>query len=125
MNNDDHQSLVIAHERRIEALLNADTEALAEVVSEDLTFVSAAGAVMTRPEVVASFQAGTMRIERMDCSDISTRIYGDTGVLLYRADGRSVVGGEVHEGITRSTTVYVREGGNWKMVAQHQSRIED
>ena len=124
MNNDDHQSLVAAHESRIRALLDADTDALAKVVSEELTFVSATGSIMTRPEVVAAFQAGTMRIERMDCSEISTRIYGDTGVLLYRADGRSVIGDEVHEGITRSTTVYVRTDGNWKMVAQHQSRIE-
>lgn len=120
----DHEALKAAHEQRIQALLDADTDALARVVSEDLTFVSSSGAVMTRPEVVASFKAGTMRIERMDCRNISTRIYGDTGVLLYTADGRSRFKEHVVEGLTRNTTVYVRFEGAWKMVAQHQSRIE-
>ncbi len=120
----DHEALKAAHERRIQALLDADTEVLAGVVSEDLTFVSSSGAVMTRPEVLASFRAGTMRIERMDCREVSTRIYGDTGVLLYTADGRSRFGEQVVEGLTRNTTVYVKCEGDWKMVAQHQSRIE-
>ena len=124
MSNADHESLKAAHEQRIAALLAADTDALARVVSEELTFVSSSGGVMTRPEVVASFRAGTMRIERMDCSEISTRIYGDTGVLVYTADGRSRFGDTVTEGLSRNTTVYVRFDGQWKMVAQHQSRIE-
>ena len=109
---------------RIRALLDADTAALAEVVSEDLTFVSATGAITTRPEVITAFRDGTMSIDRMDCSEITTRIYGDTGILMYRADGRTRHHDQVFEGLSRSTTVYVRQGGGWKMVAQHQSRIE-
>ena len=122
--NADHQSLEQAHEQRIRALLEADTAALAEVVGEDLTFVSSSGQVMSRAEVVAAFEAGTMRIERMDCTDVSTRIYGDTGIVLYQADTKMIHGDDTVEGLTRSTTIYVRRDGGWQMVAQHQSRVE-
>ena len=118
------QSLIEAHERRIQALLDADTRVLAEVVSEELTYVSSTGTLMTRPEVFAAFEAGTMQIQRMECDAVSTRLYGDTGIVLYEADTRMRNGDQVIEGMTRSTTVYVRERGNWRMVAQHQSRLE-
>lgn len=118
------RSLLAAHERRIQALLDADTAVLAEVVSEDLTYVSSTGVVMNRPEVFAAFEAGTMQIERMDCGSVSSRLYGDTGIVLYEADTRMRNGDQVIEGMTRSTTVYVRQGDGWRMVAQHQSRIE-
>lgn len=124
MSTADHQSLTEAHERRMKALLDADTTALAEVVSEDMNFVSPTGTILTRPEVVAAFEAGTMRIERMDCSEISIRIYGDMGILMYRAMAKTRMGDTVLEGDTRSTSVYVRNGDSWKMVSQHQSRVE-
>jgi ketosteroid isomerase-like protein len=120
----DHESLVQAHEARIAALLAGDLPALALVVGEDMTFVSATGQVQTRADVIASFEAGTLSIIRMDCRDVSTRIYGDVGVLLYVADGQTRHGGEMFEGVTRSTTVYARRAGGWQMVAQHQSRVE-
>ena len=65
-----------------------------------------------------------MQIMRMDASDISTRIYGDIGILIYKADGKSRDGETVVKAITRSTTVYAFRDGGWQMISQHQSRIE-
>ena len=113
-----------AHEQRIQALLDGNLDSLAEVVGEDMVFVSASGVSQTRAQVFAAARAGELRIERMDCSDFDIRIYGDVGILAYTADGRSVFGDAVVEGITRSTTVYVERAGQWQMVSQHQSRIE-
>ena len=119
-----HTSLVDAHHARMRALLDGDVDALGRVVGEDLTFVSSFGKIQTRPEVFEAFKRGTLRIERMETFDITTRIYGDIGILLYAADTKMIDGDVTVEGKTRSTTVYAMRDGGWQLVAQHQSRIE-
>jgi hypothetical protein len=117
-------SLIAAHHTRLQALLDGDLETLATVVGEDLRFVSAFGKVQTRPDVFAAFESGTLKIERMNSSDIGTRLYGDIGILIYKADTRTIDGDTVIEGMTRSTTVYAFRDGGWQLISQHQSRIE-
>jgi ketosteroid isomerase-like protein len=119
-----HASLIDAHRTRLRALLDGDVATLSTVVGEDLVFVSSYGKTQTRPEVFAAFQGGTLKIERMVSSDISTRIYGDIGILIYKADTKMIDGDVAVEGMTRSTTVYARRNGGWQLVSQHQSRIE-
>lgn len=121
---DRHALLMRAHETRLKALLAGDLEMLKTVVGEDMVFVSSFGGTSTRADVIASFNAGTMQILRMDASDISTRIYGDIGILIYKADAKMRDGDKVLEGMTRSTTVYAFRNGGWEMISQHQSRIE-
>lgn len=119
-----HKSLIQAHETRLKALLDGDLDSLATVVGEDMEFVSTHGKTTTRAEVIEAFKAGTMKIHRMDASDISTRLYGDIGILSYTADGKTTHGDITTEGMTRSTTVYAYRDGGWRMVSQHQSRLE-
>lgn len=119
-----HASLVDAHHARIQALLDGNVEALRNVVGEDLRFVSSFGKIQTRPEVFDAFKRGTLRIERMKTFDISTRIYGDIGILLYAADTKMIDGDVTVEGTTRSTTVYAMRESGWQLISQHQSRLE-
>ncbi len=117
-------SLIDAHHTRLRALLDGDVATLSTVVGEDLVFVSPYGKTQTRPEVFTAFQSGALKIERMESSDISTRIYGDIGILIYKADTKMVDGDVTVEGMTRSTTVYAGRSDGWQLVSQHQSLIE-
>jgi hypothetical protein len=116
-------SLIAAHKARLQALIAGDVDALARVVGEDMRFIAPDGTEITRPDVVASLQNGTLRIDKMDCYDISTRLYGDTGILLYSAQSHTSDGDAVFEGRVRCTTVYVWRSKAWQMVSQHQSRL--
>ena len=118
-------SLIAAHDARLQALIAGDVDALARVVSEDMRFIGPDGTEITRPDVVASLQNGTLSIEKMDCYDISTRLYGDTGVLLYSAQARTSDGENVFAGRVRCTTIYIWRAEGWQMVSQHQSRLAD
>ena len=118
-------SLIAAHDARLQALMAGNVDALARVVGEDMRFVGPDGTEITRPDVVASLQNGTLSIEKMDCYDISTRLYGDTGILLYSAQARTSDGKNVFEGRVRCTTIYIWRAEGWQMVSQHQSRLAD
>ena len=126
MNNgtaEDHTSLVATHHARIQALLNADLDALRNVVGEDLVFISAFGHTMAWPDVVASISSGSLKMLRMDAAGIKTRIYGDVGLLTYRAKTESEHDGEKIVTSTLSVTVYVKRNGGWQMVSQQHSPL--
>lgn len=118
---EDHASLVAAHNARTQALLDGNLDELSKVVGEDLLFISAFGQTRTWPDVVASIQSGSLKMLRMDAADIETRIYGDVGLLTYKADTVSEDDGERIETSTLSVTVYVKRGGGWQMVSQQHS----
>ncbi len=119
-----HVSLTAAHHDRLNAVLEGDLDALAKVVGEDMIYVSSFGKAHTRADVFAAFRSGTMKIERMESYDISTRIYGNIGILIYQADTKMMNGNDIVEGITRSTTVYEMRNGDWLMISQHQSAVD-
>ncbi len=121
---EDHASLVAAHHARIQALLEGDLDALSKVVGEDLVFISAFGQTKTWPEVVTSIKSGALKMRRMDSADISTRIYGDVGILTFKADTVSEDDGVTFESTTLSATVYVKRNGGWQMVSQQHSPIQ-
>ncbi len=121
--NEREEGLLAAHEARIAALVSGDLEALAKVVGEDLVFVNAGGKVMRRPEIFAAFQAGTMKVERIDADNIETRFYGETAILSYRAQTTVRDGESLIDGLTQNTCVFVNRDGRWQMVSQHQCAI--
>ncbi len=120
---EDHASLVAAHHARVQALLDGDLDALSKVVGEDLVFISASGQTRTWPEVVTSFETGSLKMRRMDSADIATRIYGDVGLLTYKADTVSEDEGVTIEATTLSVTVYVKRDIGWQMVSQQHSPL--
>ena len=121
MSTPDREGLLAAHNARIRALLDGDIEALSAVVADDMLFIGPTGSTMTRDDVALAITQGTMQFLRMDCADVSTVLYGNTGVLRYAADSETRVDSVVHVSRTRSTTVYVHRDDAWQMVAQHQS----
>ena len=121
MSTPDREGLLAAHDARIRALLDGDIEALSAVVADDMLFIGPTGSTMTRDDVALAITQGTMQFLRMDCADVSTVLYGNTGVLRYAADSETRVDSVVHVSRTRSTTVYVYRNDAWQKVAQHQS----
>ena len=119
----DMESLLIAHGQCLQALMQNDVEALSRVVAEEMRFIGPDGHEITRPDVVDALSNGRLIIEKMYCYDISMRLYGDVGVLLYSADARSSDGVTTYEGKVRCTTVYAWRDARWQMVSQHQSRL--
>ena len=120
---EDHDSLVAAHHARVQALLDGNLDALSKVVGKDLLFISAFGQTMVWPDVVKSIQSGSLKMLRMDSADIKTQIYGDVGLLTYKADTVSEHDGEKVETSTLSVTVYVKRDGGWQMVSQQHSPL--
>ena len=91
----------------------------------DMIYISSFGKARARADVFAAFQSGTIKIERIGSYDISTGIYGGIKILIYQADTKMINGDNIVEGVTWSTTVYRMRKGDWLMISQHQSPVEE
>ena len=128
MSTPDREGLLAAHNARMRALLDGDIEALSAVVADDMLFIGPTGSTMTRDDVALAITQGTMQFLRMDCADVSTVLYGNTGVLRYAADSETRVDSVVHvSGLARPPFAYIARtrGKWWRSTSQIGSRVPD
>jgi len=76
--------------------------------------------VMERDETLAAVEA-TTRWEACDFTDMhSVELTDDSAVVAYRADARRPNGSTY---ATYATSVYVKQGGSWKLAVHQQTPI--
>tara|TARA_B100001113_G_scaffold3961_2_gene3451 strand:+ start:3463 stop:3828 length:366 start_codon:yes stop_codon:yes gene_type:complete len=111
------------HETRVRALIDGDLETLDQIVADDLTFTTPHGTVLTKRMVFDSVRSGEMKVTRMDVDELVVREYGNTAIVTYRTDTTYTDGNVLVDGSVRSTTVYLRRNGFWKLVTAQQTLI--
>lgn len=124
----------LKHERRHEidaleeawcsALLHADTEALASMMSDDYISITARGILQTKDETLNKLRTRQTRIISLELSDRKVRFYGSTALVTSLAQVEGTSENEDISGNFRYTHVYVRNpSGVWKLVSAEASRI--
>ena len=124
----DEQAVLTVNARLEAAILASDTATFRQVFAPEYLFITATGAIRPRDEVLRYYGAKEVawRVYRMD--SIRVRLFGDAAVVtaLGVMEGAWVAGpraGTDLSGRYRSTRVYVRRDGRWKLVSTHESRI--
>jgi ketosteroid isomerase-like protein len=108
------RALELAHN---EAIAHGDVAALERTLSDDFTFITQRGFLVTKPQVLRGLANGAFRYEYRQISDLKIRIYGEvavvTGLSLFsgQQDGRE------YSDANRFTHVYARQRGHWLAVA--------
>lgn len=107
-----------------EALLKRDIAALECIYSEDFTATSSAGEVKDKAQVIKQFKSGGAKYEMIALDAVTVRAYGETATLtgLMTIKGtRSNNQSFDHQ--NRIIRVYVKQQGQWRLVAQQSTRI--
>jgi ketosteroid isomerase-like protein len=107
------------------AVIGNDVSQMDHLLADDYIGISANGTVETKAQALALRKAGTMRISRLDLSDLKVRVYGDTAVVTSRASLQGSNGQSDISGNYRYTRVYNRRLGQWKIVSFEASRMHD
>jgi ketosteroid isomerase-like protein len=111
--------------RRIQAMLQVDTEDLNRILAEDLTYTHSNGKVDSKSELIASLKSGERRYQRIEPEDVKVRLYGNTAILTGRAKLKTVSKGQETSFQIQFTNVYAKESGRWQMVAWQSSRLPE
>ena len=108
------------------AMLKGNAAALASLLSDDYTAITAKGAIETKEQAISSLRAGGLQLTGLSISDRKVRIYGATAVVTSMAELTGSRNAHEVSGRYRYTRVYVRnQAGQWKIVSFEASRIQE
>ncbi len=111
---------------RLEALWNdahmrGDASALDQLWADELVAVVPRMAPLPKQEALAFVRSAQMKFLRYESSDVTVKVYGNSAVARGRLLRARERGGQAIQDNWRFTKVYVRQGGQWRVVAFHAS----
>ena len=108
---------------RIQAQIHADAKALDRIYAEDFIGVGPSGTVRTKPQVLSDFTAGSLKFQSITTDEVQVRVYENTAVET----GLSImIGQDKGKAVPRDnrfTRVWVKQKGQWRLVANHYSLL--
>ena len=117
----DKEQLVKLEEVWNQAHLRGDAGALAGLWAEDLVVIVPRMRIFSRADALAMVQSGRMGFERYETTDVQVRVYGEAALTTGRLRRTRVVGGNVMKDDWQFTKAYIRQQGQWRVVAFHAS----
>jgi len=106
---------------RIQAQIHADATALDRIYAADFIGVGPSGRVRTKPQVISDFTSGDLKFQSITTDDVQVRVYGNTAVETGRSTMIGQDKGKTVPRDTRFTRVWVKQQGQWRLVANHYS----
>lgn len=100
-----------------QAQLTANTATMATMLSDNYLGIYADGTLATKAETIDSFKNGTTRFSQIRTWDRKIRVFGNTAVVVSKAQVVGTHDGESLSGLYRYTRVYHRHNGVWKIVS--------
>jgi len=117
------QQISALSDQMIQAQLKADTSYFEKNYADDATIVHGNGKLFTKAQEIADLKSGSLKYESIDVRERKIHVYGDTVVVNFLISFKGVVGGKPFPGDLRRTVVWVKQKGNWKIVAYQVTRL--
>jgi ketosteroid isomerase-like protein len=115
---------VLAREaQRCAALLAADIESLADLLSERLVFAHANATYEDKSSLLAKMGSGNIVYRTLDVSGQRVIDLGDTALLVSRLTASVTVGGQPRAIDNWTLSVWTLEAGRWRLVAYQPTAI--
>jgi hypothetical protein len=115
------QAVRQAEDRRIKALIDDDFATLEAILADDLTYTHSSALVDTKASYLETLRTGKTKYESFDRTPSTVRLYGETALVT----GGATIGlrGQATKIEVRYTLAYVRQAGQWRMVAWQSTRL--
>jgi len=120
---DNHRELLRVVDEWDRAMVANDAEAIGSFMADDWTIVGPDGSLGNKANFLALIAAGALTHDVMTSDDVQLRIYGDTAVVIARGVSGGAYQGQPFREVERSSNVFVKEGGRWRCVLTHLSRL--
>jgi ketosteroid isomerase-like protein len=104
-----------------EAHEHGDADALGALWASDMEIAVPKMPVMSKDAALKFARSGRMKFLHYQTSDIHIRVYGDAAVVTGRLQRTRSMNGQEMSDDWRFTKTYVRQAGQWRVVAFHAS----
>jgi len=106
------------------AIVKPDIAFLEKVLDQDYSHYRPHGNVETRAQYIEDRKNGSVDFDSLVADEIKVRVYGDTAVVTYRSTAKGKDKDGVIDEQRRWTRVFVRHGGQWKLVHSQGTTIQ-
>lgn len=100
---------------------HGDADALEKLWADDMEVAVPKMPVMSKADVLKFARSGRMKFLHYQTSDIHVHVYGDAAVVTGRLQRTRTMNGQDVSDDWRFTKTYVRQAGQWRVVAFHAS----
>lgn len=114
--------ILLKTEKLRESLLNRDSVALMNLLSDDVTYGHSNGLNQSKEQVVRSVMSAAHDYRKITVRDAKVRLYVQSAVVNMEADVYLLLEGKPLEMNMDILLVWVYRGGDWKLVARQSVR---
>jgi len=126
MTHDDAAAAVLAAEdRRYQAMIDADLDALDELCADELSYAHSNGARDTKAEYFGKVRSGYYDYHRIDHPVERVEVVGDTAIVVGRMIADLDSGGVRKTIDNLALAVWARDDGSWRLLAYAPTRLPD
>lgn len=119
----DIETIEKLEEQRRKAMLDADIAVLGEMFADDLSYTHS-NAVTERKALYLERLAGKHYDYReLNFLDQDIRVTGDAALITGRMTGEVVIAGQSRQLNSRTTVVWIRQDGRWRMLTFQSTPI--
>ena len=112
----DEKALIELSRQKWLWMADRNTEALDKLIDPRAIFVHM-GANFSKAEELDVIRGGRIQYKETEVQEISSRIIGDTAIVLSRIQLFALVGGNEARNPFTVTETYVKQAGQWKLVS--------
>jgi ketosteroid isomerase-like protein len=105
------------------AIVRKDRAAIEANMADDFRQIDGSGNVETKASFVADLVSPELRIDPYTVEEFDVRLYGDTALLSGRTKMTGAYQGKPFSSDYRYIDIYIRRGGEWKIVSVQISKI--
>jgi ketosteroid isomerase-like protein len=105
------------------AFVTRDQKFLRDLLTDDYVLITSSSKLVSKEQVLAELVDPKEILEVNDSSEIQVRRHGDTAVITALLHQRGSSAGEPFDAWVRYTDTWVLEGGRWRYMSAHASRM--
>ena len=124
-NQDIEQRIRRLEDQRFQAMMDADTETLDQVLADELSYVHTSAALDSKRSLIDALASGALKYNSISSHDATVRVYGETAVGTGNGDVTVTANNQQLSFALRFTDVYARRDGRWQMVAWQATRLPE
>lgn len=106
-----------------EALLASDVAALDRIYAPSIVYTHSNGAVDNKENYIANIRSGATKYQTLVRDDIKVQVFGASAIVTCHWKVQTMARGTLINTDARYLHVYVREHGQWRMVAHQSTKI--
>ena len=111
-----------AEDQLSNAIKTGDFSALPDIFADGMSWI-ARGDRLDKAQVIADYHSGNLHFRQLTHDGVQVRVFGDTAVITGHSTSILDYKGKLYNAPRLFTSVYVKLGGQWRLVAHHVSEL--